>query len=116
MVSGLLFIEDLLRTVPELRRVYAGHLADNDEVLPHVFMGDVTRFAVAEAGADRNADVLARMLGQFEKILASGDDEARELVVASFVENLCGEAATVRKLKALMGPHLRARAEAITGV
>ena len=38
------FIEYVLAKVPQLRAVHSEHLKDNDELLPHVFMGDVTRF------------------------------------------------------------------------
>jgi len=44
-------IERLLASVPDLRGVYDEHISDNDELLPHVFFGDVTRFAIENAAA-----------------------------------------------------------------
>jgi hypothetical protein len=40
------FIEEMLRKVPELRPYYQEHLVDYDELLPHDFMGDVTRYVM----------------------------------------------------------------------
>ena len=39
-------ISTLVLEIPELRPMLDGHLRDNDgELLPHVFFGDVTRWA-----------------------------------------------------------------------
>jgi hypothetical protein len=54
------FIKELLRTVPELQPAYAEHLNDNDTLLPHVFMGDVTRFVIAEASKPSESKALTR--------------------------------------------------------
>jgi hypothetical protein len=46
MTSTERFVEDLLIAVPELQAVYKVHMDDNGTLLPHVFMGDDTRFAL----------------------------------------------------------------------
>jgi hypothetical protein len=115
MKDNASFVEGLLRVVPELRPVYDRHLADNDTLLPHVFMGDVTRFAVAETADATGQAALARLMGYLEDGLKGGGEEVKELISASFVENLLGEKAALQRLKSLMGPSLTKKVEAICG-
>lgn len=61
MPTGGLFIEHLLRIIPELKQAYDEHLVDNDVLLPHVFMGDVTRFIIAEANSANGLSVKNRV-------------------------------------------------------
>jgi hypothetical protein len=108
------FIHKLLDAIPELVPVYKAHLTDNDELLPHVFMGDVTIFVIAHSGNPSTRPVLQRLLGLFEDELAGEDDDAINVVLASFVENLLGEEEAARKLSPLMGPRLRAALDFIS--
>jgi hypothetical protein len=114
-MSGEIFVGRLLQVLPELKAVHDRHIADNDSLLPHVFMGDVTRFIIAEVGRSGMHETLKRLLFFFEKELSSGEPEAKELILASFVENLIGETATVEKLVPLMGTNLRREVKAIIG-
>jgi len=113
MSTNASFIEALLRRVPNLKPVYDEHLAANDTLLPHVFMGDVTRFAIVEAEKPGSRGSLATLLGHFEDGLRTGSDEVRELIVVSFVENLMGETTGLKALKPLMGPSLKTEVERI---
>ena len=115
MSNGELFVKRLLRAVPELNAVYDESLEDNDMLLPHVFMGDVTRFIAAEAGRTSGTSILQRFLRHLENELSAGDAEAIELIRASFIENLIGEKAVVNKLMPLMEPSLLREVEAIHG-
>ncbi|MEK6747633.1 MAG: hypothetical protein AABY83_00315 [Pseudomonadota bacterium] len=115
MDAGELFIERLLRVAPELKGAYEEHLVDNDMLLPHVFMGDVTRFVVAAAEGGNDRVVVQRILDYFEIELKAGEAESLELIRASFVENLTGESTVVNKLKPMMGTGLRREIEAICG-
>lgn len=115
MPLGETFIEKLLLVAPELNTVYDEHVADNDMLLPHVFMGDVTRFVVDQASGVRNLSVVQRILDYFETELRSGSTESIELIRASFVENLIGEAMAVDTIKALMGTQLCKEVESIFG-
>jgi len=114
-MNGETFVWRLLHALPELKSTYDQHLADNDSLLPHVFMGDVTRFVIAKANNSGSHETLKRLFYFFEKELNSGDMEAKELILASFIENLIGEAMTVQKLAPLMGLDLRRKVKAIVG-
>jgi Na+-translocating ferredoxin:NAD+ oxidoreductase RnfE subunit len=99
MMTNQMFIEKLVRLVPELRRGLEEHLKDNcGELLPHVFMGDVTRWTITHANAMSH-----RVLNSLEGGLATGSAEVANLILASFVENLIGEGTAVKQFKDLMG-------------
>ncbi len=82
-------IDRLVRAVPELEHVLRDHLDFYDELLPHLFMGEVTPLVVewAESG---EPDQRARARTVIEKLEAEygHDYQADELIGASFVENL----------------------------
>ena len=60
------FVEELARVDARLAELLAEHKRDNDEVLPHVFMGDVARFAgdLARHGVRRDDALDARFWRQ----------------------------------------------------
>jgi hypothetical protein len=62
------------------------HLADNDELLPHMVFGNVTRFALTLA-RHGEVDDLDRLLSDLDAGLGDSDDEVANLVWVSFVEN-----------------------------
>ena len=110
------FTNRLIAQLPELEHVRREHLDDYDELLPHVFLGDVTRFVVLNLPRKDAAGWIDRFLNQIEIGLLSGNDEVGELIAVSFVENLCGENAAIQALLPGMGKLLRAEMGAICGV
>lgn len=110
------FVQDLVSAVPELRPALSNHLADNDELLPHAFMADVTRFtvimchAMSKEGESRaTAEVFIRRIMRFlEVALASGSEPTKELIAVSFIENLWGEDIAISAVAPFFGPALRA--------
>ena len=112
MNRNKLFIEELLDLVPELRSVYDKHLENNGSLLQHVFMGDATRFIIAEASKSQNEILLQKLLNYLEAGLKQGE-EVEELIVVSFVENLIDEKIALQVLKPLMGSNLRTQVETI---
>jgi hypothetical protein len=108
------FVMRLVQTLPELQRLFDEHIKDNDELLPHVFMGDVTRFAVAAVHRDDQAR-LERLIGFLEGELSKASESVAELIGASFVENLAGEEEAIRAVVAIGGPALRKEVKAILG-
>jgi len=115
MTNPVSFVEELLCVVPELQLAYTAHLNANGTLLPHVLIGDVTRFVIAEASKPSESTTLARLLDFLEEGLATGREDVKELIVVSFVENLIGEREAIQSLKALMGPNLKKQVEAICG-
>src|SRR5262245_25349227 len=72
---------------PDLLEPFGEHLADNDgEVLPHVFMADVERWAEGLVAARR--ELLDDLLAELDRALAGGREAVVNLIDVSFVENL----------------------------
>jgi hypothetical protein len=91
-------LRDLQAADPSVNAIVAAHLANYDEVLPHVLMGEITQWLVAEGPR-------ARVLAALEHHHEVGDEHVRDVIAASFLENLIGEDAIVRRA---LGPRLAA--------
>ncbi len=104
----VVFVYLLLERVPELRTVYEEHIRDNDELLPHVWLGDVSRYIVQQvrSGETGPATSVERILSALDQWLAFGDEHVKELVSVSFVENLVEHDDVLESLKGLLGPNL----------
>lgn len=100
------FVQQLLVAAPEILDIHQKHVKDNDEVLPHVLLGDVTRFVI-EAHRRADTKLRTRILDFLENAVSSPDDKLQELVVVSFLENLHQAAEDYEGLKNLLGPNLR---------
>jgi hypothetical protein len=98
----------LLERVPELRPVYDKHVHDCDELLPYVFLGDVTRYVVQQIrlGETGPETPVERILGFLEQCMAFGDEHVKELVSVSFIENLLEHEDAPAGIKGLIGPTL----------
>lgn len=85
------------------------HLDDYDGLLPHVFFADVTRELVKKGsdGVGSIHDVLDFM----ETSLRFGDEHARELIAASFLENLPPPGESGAQIRDALGPELRRQLE-----
>jgi hypothetical protein len=106
------FIEELLNVEPALREVFDQHIRDNGEVLPHVFMGDVTRFVISAAARRNSADpTLPKLIHFLETRFAVAGEDIKNLISVSFVENLVGEDEALGVLVPMMGPYLREEVE-----
>jgi hypothetical protein len=109
------FVEELLIAVPEVQAIYKEHTDDNGTLLPHVFMGDVTRFALKIAQSASGQEVLRKLLVAVESGLRSGESDVPNFVAFSFVENLCGEDEAVVLLIPLMGEATRRELRSLCG-
>jgi hypothetical protein len=108
------FIDCLVARVPPLQPILREHLSDNfGEVLPHVFLGEVTRYAVAEfvrsnppGSVERRASPeLESLLVELEAGVAAGG-EITELIGVSFLENLPRPDEPGGGVRDLLGPQL----------
>jgi len=98
----------LLERVPELRPAYDKHVRDYDELLPHVFLGDVTRYVVQQIHLVETgpATPVERILGFLDQCMAFGDEHVKELISVSFIENLVDYNDALAGIKGLTGPNL----------
>jgi len=94
-------VRDLVAAAPELEALLREHLVDYEELLPHVFFGDVTRWLEERGPAPAVLAVLEHHIG-------AGDEEVQNVVAVSFLEGLGDEA-----VRAALGPRLRAELTAM---
>ena len=81
------FVDRLVVAVPETRDLVAEHLEDQSgELLLHLMMADLLRFAVAQYHVGQ-ADVSARCLKSVDDAFRLGDEYVENAVAVSFVEN-----------------------------
>ena len=106
------FPDHLCTVVPGFARVYDEHVADYDEVLPHVLLGDLVRFLSKEVevhGAESAA--LKEAMALLERGMESPDPRLQELVAVSFLENLEPEAPGFPAIRRLFGARLEEQYE-----
>jgi hypothetical protein len=110
------FVEDLVRTVPQLAQSFEEHLASNRALLPHVFMAEIARFTIAEVSTVPKVEELEKLLIKLDQGLEDGSEEIKELIVVSFIENLIGESDAIARLTPYLRPTLKAQVQAVCGV
>lgn len=101
------FADQLRREVPGFEHVYNEHVADYDQVLPHVLLGDLVRFLSREVelhGATSAA--LRQAMSLLEGGMGSRDPRLQELVAVSFLENLDPTDASFSTIRTFFGPRL----------
>lgn len=113
------FVPQLLIEIPEFKPIYDEHIADNDEVLPHVLMGTFTRFLFdsykksksPDANGEACKQVVDRSLNLMERAMGNGDLGVQNLISVSFLENLWPseqvDLPVYNEIKLLLGPQLR---------
>jgi len=83
------FPQQLRISVPGFDRVYDEHVLDNDEVLPHVLMGDLVRFLLDDVQVHgAGSPVLRAAMALLESAMGSPDPKLQEVVAVSFLESL----------------------------
>lgn len=95
------FCEQLARRFDDLAPFLQEHVADNDEILPHVFMGDVTRYALS-GGAQRR-----ELVRHLNERMRKGEKDVQNLIAISFVANLENGEQLERALQDVQGDALR---------
>jgi hypothetical protein len=101
------YIGALVWRYPDLLDAFGEHLADNSgEVLPHVFMAEVERWA--EAVALERRELLIDLLAELDRALSSGHEAVVNLIDVSFVENLPYPGEPNAEIRDLLPPGLRA--------
>jgi len=105
--SGVAFCDRLVERFPELRGLLADHRQYHGETLPHVLMGNVTRWAVGEYH-DGRREAIAGLADWLEAEYPSASSYVEDLIDDSFLENLPWpphpEAAAIAQL---LGPRLK---------
>jgi hypothetical protein len=118
MTDSVSFIHELVAAVPLLALPLAQHQDEYEELLPHVFMGDVARFAIEQhqrlaAGATDSRTALETLFAVMERGAAEGSEDVKELISVSFLENLIEELTAPGDLRSYLGPMTRQELQSI---
>ncbi|WP_443750460.1 DUF7674 family protein [Asticcacaulis solisilvae] len=75
---------------PELSELFQEHVDYHEEILPHVFFGDVTRFVEECVKSDKDQDhqALRKLVEVIEQGLSEHDPDVDNLIYVSFIENV----------------------------
>ena len=92
-------LDALSAAAPEFAALKAEHVREYGELLPHVLFGDLTRWVLAHQPQNRVVDIL-------EEAFRAGDSSTRDLIAASFVENI-EPGPEYQTLRDALGPQLR---------
>jgi len=101
------FIGVLIDRCPPLLPLLQEHIDTYDELLPHVFLADVTRWVTERYQEDPSDPALNAALGYIDEYFAAGGPEDRELVGVSFLENLPRAGEPGSEIRDGLGPALR---------
>ena len=112
MTDDAAFVRELAAVVPPLQGLLAQHLAENEELLPHVFMGDVSRFVIEQynehlEGSPGSLAALERLFSTLERGAAEGSEDVQEMITVSFLENVAEEMTLSPALQSFLGPSLK---------
>jgi hypothetical protein len=100
--SDVELCEMVVKSFPALRPLFDEHLRDYDELLPHVFFGDISRWVekmLVKRGHERT---LQRFFVELETIYGK-DDRAENVIAASLLENLWDHP----EVRTYLGPKLQ---------
>ena len=96
----------LARLSPSLGAQLEEHIVYNGGMLPHVFLGDVTRYVAELADASPEAPQLQAMLDLLEDRFPNGAADEQEMIAVSFIENLPAPDEEGSELRYILGPKL----------
>lgn len=91
----------------DLKPLLSEHLADFDEMLPHLFFSDVSRWVSAEVAKSDPSPQVKALLDLLETSYPTADFNVQNLIDVSFIEMVEDDPAVVR----LLGPQLLARVD-----
>ena len=110
--KAITFVTSMVAHFPGLKALLEEHVKDNlGEMLPHVFFGEVTRYMLSLVLAASSGGLLPRnelrdILHYLEEAYATGDDELRELITVSILENLPRPGDAGAEIREMIGPNL----------
>lgn len=80
------FLSALTSKVPDTQHLVTEHMKDNDELLLHLLVADLRRYAIEEFDSGRR-DELGRLLSVIECALRDGREDVTNAMAVSFVED-----------------------------
>ena len=112
MSADTVFVKSMVEHFPGLAPVLEEHISNFGELLPHVLLGDITRYVLAlytrgSAGGVPFRLEVREILDFLEDSFVEGNQEVRELISVSFLENLPRPGENGSQIGELLGEQLR---------
>lgn len=110
--GSIAFTRKIASLSPALTALLEDHMKDNfGELLPHVFLGDVTRHVISLVRDPSKGNLAVRrelktILDTMEEGYVTGNSELQELIAASFLENLPTTEEPGSEIREMVGPNL----------
>ena len=101
------FARQTTHVAPALASVLQEHLEDFDEMLPHLYFGDISRWVVDELAKPSPSQEVRQLLDLFESTYPTAHDDVQNLIDVSFIEMVQDDPSVVR----LFGPPLLSRVD-----
>ena len=102
------FVGTLINRFRILLPIMQEHLNSYEGLLPHVFMGDFTRWVIDRLlYAGMSDQMLDEILKFVEESFKEGGEEERELIAVSFLENLPQLNEAGSEIRNIIGPTLQ---------
>jgi hypothetical protein len=118
MRGSISVVKEVASRSPTLEAMLQEHIKDNDEILAHVFFGDITRHVVSLFVASMQSgsslpNELKNILDYVEEAFCQGADDVQELISVSFLENLPSSGEEGAGIRDIIGPNLKKELETI---
>ncbi|PKL38575.1 MAG: hypothetical protein CVV44_11890 [Spirochaetae bacterium HGW-Spirochaetae-1] len=99
------FVNNFVDKFLYLKPILKEHIEDYDEILPHVFLGEIAKWCVANYKNSSQENV-QQIFEYIEQTFKNGGEEIQELISVSFLENLSNQNEDERKILKYLGPEL----------
>jgi hypothetical protein len=111
-----MFVRQMVNRFPQLEEILKEHARDNfGETLPHVFLGEFTRYLLSLLRtAEHNDDEamyrnIQEILNYLEDSFSTKSESVQELIAVSSLENLPQRGEQESQILDMIGPNLRAQ-------
>ncbi|MGR4862241.1 DUF7674 family protein [Caulobacter sp. LARHSG274] len=116
MGRGIILVNNIVKNIPRFRNIFEEHINFYGELLPHIFFAELTSVIIDLVdGEISGTEDVEMLMDNLEKELSFDDEESRNVIALSFIENLQGQG-YLKGMKKLMGPRLRALAMETCGI
>jgi len=120
MIDQTELISRLTAGSPETRALMAEHIDTFGEVIPHVFLGEVSRFLEelddqTRAGNREAESLLMSVLSILETGFRDGNEDVQNMIGVSFLENVMERAIASPAFRLRLGPLLRKDLQVMLG-
>lgn len=83
----------LARSYPAFAKDLEGHISEYGEIIPHVLAGDLSAFIV-QIVRDDGISAAVQIIEEISDFGVKGDEDLRNVIAVSIVENLIGQGQT----------------------